>query len=152
MAKVRLNTANIKEYANKIVTILKDSEKPVTKAKLAEEIGLTEGQLSQVIKYMRRCAEMDLERFIPYYPISSKKGYSLPHEYKDFLPCFYTLYMWSKSLERTIEPMKQKMQKEGIDILEYANSKDNFEFCDNFLHDLEEINKHTSWFLEKEDN
>jgi hypothetical protein len=150
--KVRLTTANIKDFANKMVSILRGAEAPVSKAQLSEDLGLTIGQLSTVIKYMRRCSLEDLERYIAYYPISSRKGYSLPKNFRDFLPCYYTLYCWSESLKKTIEPMKIKMDKEGIDVLDYALSvKDDYEFHENYLRDLDEMNKTTSWFLEQEE-
>lgn len=150
--KIRLTTANIKDFSNKVVTILKNSDSPIPKVKLSDEIGLTTGQLSTVIKYMRRCSLEDLEHYIAYYPISSKRGYTLPRSFRDFLPCYYTLYCWAESIKKTIKPMEIKMSQEGIDVMEYAQSaKDNFDFQENYLRDIEEINKTTSWFLEKED-
>jgi len=151
--KIRLTTDNIKRYSNKVVDILKTSTGPVSKAQLCEDLGLSIGQLSTIIKYMRRCSLEDLERYIPYYPISCKRGYTLPRNYRDFLPCYYTLYNWSESLKKTIKPMELKMIQEGIDICAYAESvRDDHSFQENYLSDLDEINKTTSWFLEKEEN
>ena len=151
--KHRLTTANIKDFSNKVVGILRNATAPVPKAKLAEDLELSVGQLSTIIKYMRRCSLEDLEHYIAYYPISSKRGYSLPRNFRDFLPCYYTLYCWSESIKKTIRPMEIKMSQEGIDVMEYAQTaKDNYEFQENYLRDLDEINKTTSWFLEKEEN
>jgi len=156
--KVRLDSTNIKEYANRTVTLLrKEAPNPIPKAKLCKDLGLTIGQGSTLIKYMRRCSLNNFERFIPYYPISSKKGYTLPQSFEDFLPCFATLYLWTKSLSTTIFPMKQKLDELGVDIAKYIKSKgrtdeEDLEYSDienNYLNDFEEINGDTSWFFER---
>ena len=150
MAIIQLTNKNIGEYARKFIYLMRDSNgEPVSKKVVCENLELTVGQVSSLVKYMRRCAENDLERFIPYYPISSKKGYTLPHSYMDFLPCFTTLFLWANSLARTIDPMKRKMRKEGIDIEEYIKETKR-ELPENYLEDLVEMNADTSWFIEED--
>ena len=145
-----LNSSNIGKAANSIAVILKNhtKEDPCPREKLAEDTNLTTGQISTVIKYMRRCSERDLERFIRYYPISSKKGYYLPASFEDFAPCYATLEKWLASLKRTIEPMRKKMEEEGIDWREYLPG-DEAEEIENYLDKISETNKDTSWFLDK---
>lgn len=150
MSKVRLNSNNIKDYANKFVYILRDETSPIPKEKASEELGLTLGQMSALVKYMRRCSLSDM-RYIRYYPISSKKGYTLPREWKDFLPCFATLYQWAGSILKTIEPMREKMESEGINITQYMMlmGADDLEAADNYLEGMK-IDKDTSWFYEED--
>jgi hypothetical protein len=149
----RLDNPDImKQKANDVVSLLKHytSADPCPADKLAEDSGLTKGQLARVIKYMRRCSESDLERYIAYYPISSKKGYFLPKQWDDFAPCFATLNAWVMSLQRTIEPMKQKMELAGVDWRKYMTAKYCGEYSDeldNWLDSIPEQNKDTSWFL-----
>ena len=148
MANKQLTSKNIGGYARDFVLLMRDyGDAPVPKKDVCEKLDLTVGQVSSLVKYMRRCAEKDLERFIPYYPISSKQGYKLPHTYRDFLPCFTTLYLWCISLARTIEPMKEKMEREGINVGEYIRETQ-CDFQDNYIEDLLEMNADTSWFLD----
>lgn len=150
MANVTLTNKNVNEYARKFIYLMLNNDGPVPKKTICEELGLTVGQVSSLVKYMRRCAEKDLEKFIPYYPISSKQGYKLPHGYNDFLPCFTTLFLWCNSLARTIEPMRRKMLEQGINVDEYIKET-KLDFQDNYLDELIEMNADTSWFIEKED-
>ena len=150
--KVRLNSQNIKDYANKFVHMLREEKDPLPKAKAAEDLGLTIGQMSALVKYMRRCSLSNIETYIRFYPISSKRGYTLPRTWDDFLPCFSTLYQWALSIMKTIDPMRQKMMSEGIDIAEYMfeNGQDDLDDADNYLEGMK-IDKNTSWFYESED-
>lgn len=147
---VRLNSENIKQFSNRFCRILLDATEPVPKQQISDELGLTIGQMSAVVKYMRRCAESNLERYIKYYPISSKQGYKLPRSWEDFLPCFATLYCWANSIMRTIEPMREKMEKEGIDIAEYMKENGKIsDLTDNYLEGMV-IDKDTAWFFEED--
>ena len=148
MAVVQLTNKNLNDYARQFSMLLQEyGGSPIAKKTVCEKLGLTTGQVSTLVKYMRRCSEEDLERYIYYYPISSKQGYKLPRNTREFLPCFTTLYLWSKSLERTIEPMKRKMLRDGIDIDAYIKEVKR-DIPDNYLEDLVEMNADTSWFLD----
>lgn len=153
MAKKKLDSISIRDYANKFVRILRCADGPISRDDATMLLDLSSGQVSTLVKYMRRCALQDLERYIPYYPISSKQGYTLPHNYKDFLPCFATLYLWSHSLITTIEPMREKMEKEGIDIAAYIHDKlvSNSKESDNYLVEIPEMNADSSWFFDNSD-
>lgn len=141
-----------KKKANAIISVLRtcDREHPIPRVKLAEAVDLTTGQLSSVIKYMRRCSETDLERYIAYYPISTKKGYFLPGDWHDFMAYYCTFFCWYTSIQRTIEPVRQKMIKEGIDYNALLRSNgipaDQYE---NYLDTIDEQNKDTVWFFEE---
>lgn len=118
---------------------------PYPRSLLAEDANLTVGQLSRVIKYMRRKSEDNPDVFLKYYPLSSKKGYFLAVDYNDFAKPFATLYQWYRSVRRTIEPLRKKMDSLGIDWKKYLN-------CDGKKaenDDIEEINGDTSWFLDE---
>ena len=145
-----LNSDNIGGKANEIVTVLRNysRDNPCPRAKLAEETSLTTGQVSTVVKYMRRCSEKDLDKFIPYYPISSKKGYFLPSNWEDFAPCYATLEMWIASMTRTIRPMRDKMIAAGVNWRQLIPEGDGEDYY-NWLEDVPEQNKDTSWFLDK---
>lgn len=147
----RLSSSNIGEYANKIVHALNNSADPVPAPELCDELRLSKGQLATVIKYMRRCSLKNFGRYIKFYPISSKRGYSLPKSWEEFKPCFATLYLWSRSLLKTIEPMKRKMIEEGIDYEEYIKNLKSEEEDDeeNYL-DLLELAREGSdnWFFD----
>jgi hypothetical protein len=146
------------EKARMVVMYLRDYSKdnPCNSKALAEFVGISESNLHGIIKYMRRCSEEDLEKFISFYPISSKKGYFLPRNWDDFAPYFCTMYSWYNSVKRTIEPAKEKMQKEGIDYKSLLKSKkfegfDSFEDYENYLMHLDDdpiIDKDTAWFLD----
>lgn len=153
MAKTRLTSTNIKEYANRFIYMLRSEDGPLAKDEAAEQLNLTAGQMSALVKYMRRCSLADMERYIRYYPISSKKGYTLPKAWEDFLPCFSTLYQWAGSILKTIEPMREKMEKEGINIAEYLKNAgaDDLEDTDNYLEGMR-IDKDTSWFYENKED
>lgn len=142
---MRLTSDFMPDVANKVAALLRNSTKdnPYPSEQLAEDSGLTTGQLHTIIKYMRRCSEEDLEKFIRWYPLSCKRGYYLAESWNDLLPCFVTLYQWSESLKRTIEPMRIKMDQEGID---WRSSL----FTDLPEDDgtIEEMNKDTAWFLD----
>ena len=150
-AVFRLTSDNIAQKANEIVSILRTHSPadPCSCPVLMEGTGLTKGQVSTVIKYMRRCAEKDLEKYIPYYPISSKRGYYLPTKWDDFARCYATLEMWIASLTRTIRPMRTKMIKEGVDWRKYIILSENPEEYSSWLEDIPEQNKETSWFLDQ---
>lgn len=146
-----LTSNDIAEAANRCVTVLRhfNKEQPCPSLSLQESLGLTKGQLSRLIKYMRRSCESDLQRFIAYYPISSKKGYFLPSKWEDFAPCFVTLAKWVSSLHRTIEPMRKKMEEAGIDYEEITGINDEYRDSINEFYDsIDEMNKDTSWFLD----
>lgn len=153
MAVKKITSLNINEYANLTFHALKSATpNAVPRKKLADDLGLTPGQLSTVIKYMRRRSEENLDRYIPYYPISSKKGYRLPTSYSDFLPYYSTMYLWAKSILRTIDPAREKMERCGIDISAYFREEHNEEFdgeLHNYLDDIKEMNGDTSWFFEE---
>ena len=151
----RLTSLNIGTKAREVALILRThfKDNPISSIKLAEQTSLTRGQLSRVVKYMRRCSLSDLETFIAYYPISSKKGYYYPQSWEDFAPCYFTMVSWASSILKTCAPMEEKMRKENIDIAEHikeaqANKMDEFNEYNYLLDDIEEINKDTSWFLD----
>lgn len=145
-----LDSITIKPKANELVYILRHHTKsdPCTTAMLMEKTGMTEGQIRKVIQYMRRCSEHDLDKYIPYYPISTKKGYYLPSKWSDFVECYITLQSWANSLNRTVQPMKKKMIKEGVDWRDYI--KETHEFEGSYFDELDEINKDTAWYLEED--
>jgi hypothetical protein len=149
-AVVRLTSDNISSKANDVVSILRNYSRktPCARDELAEQAGLTVGQVSTVIKYMRRCCEKDLEKYIPYYPISSKHGYFFASKWEDFAPCYATLEMWMTSIARKIKPMRDKMIKAGVDWHKYIPdaTKEDYE---NWLENIPEQNKDTSWFLDE---
>lgn len=147
-----LDSITIRPKANEVVSILRNYSKdnPCPSAKIAEETGLTKGQVSKTIKYMRRCSEQNLDRYIAFYPISSKKGYFFPHSWDDFIECYITLQSWANSLDRTIKPMRKKMEKEGINWKSYID-EEHHEFEGTYFDELDEINKDTAWYLDKED-
>lgn len=145
-----IDSDNIKVKANEIVTVLRNysRDKPRPRAELAKATKLTIGQVSRVIKYMRRCSEKDINRFIPYYPISSKRGYFLPARWEDFAPCYATLEMWIASMTRTIRPMRDKMIESGINWRKYIPDKEGEDYA-SWLEEIPEQNKDTSWFLDR---
>lgn len=145
-----LNSITIRPKANEIVSVLRNYTKahPCPMATIKEKTGLTDGQVHKVIKYMRRCSEKNFDKFIPYYPISTKKGYYLPAKWSDFVDCYITLQSWANSLNRTVQPMRIKMEKEGIDWIERV--KETHEFEGSYLDELDEINKNTAWYLEED--
>lgn len=136
-----------KNRANAIARILKDYDidNPCSRTELCEMTNLSPGQLSSAIKYMRRCSEEDIEKFIRFYPISSKKGYFFPHKWSDFSAYYVTMLRWSRSLERTIKPCLEKMMKEGVNFDEIMNEQD--DSADNYLHDPS-IDKDSAWFFD----
>lgn len=147
-----ITSENIGEIAARVAKTIKGHTKddPIPRPELADQTALTVGQLATIIKYMRRCALDDLEKFIRWYPISCKKGYFFAEEWRDFLPCYATLIQWVTSLNTSITPMRIKMEKEGIDWRDYIQQKSDKEHV-NYLDDLPEINGDTSWFYERED-
>lgn len=147
-----ITSKNIGNAAAKVAMTIKGHTKdmPITRTDLVNETKFTSGQLSTIIKYMRRCALNDLERYIKWYPISCKKGYYFAEEWEDFLPCYSTLIQWVTSLNTSIAPMKQKMEKEGIDWRDYIKQNSNNESLINYLDEIPEINGDTSWFYEEE--
>lgn len=144
---MRLTSDEMPNVANTVAALLKNSTKdtPYPRDLLAKNAGLSVGQLSTVIKYMRRCSEENLEKFIKWYPLSCKRGYYLAESWSDLLPCFITLFQWSESLKRTIEPMRIKMDKEGIDWRSLLFTDMPWNEDDDTV---EEINKDTAWFLD----
>ena len=144
---MRLTSDEMPNVANTVAALLKNSTKdtPYSRDLLAKNAGLSVGQLSTVIKYMRRCSEENLEKFIKWYPLSCKRGYYLAESWSDLLPCFITLFQWSESLKRTIEPMRIKMDKEGIDWRSLLFTDMPWDEDDDTV---EEINKDTAWFLD----
>lgn len=139
MSVTRLNSDTIRDYANKVVKILRMSDAPVSKQSLCEQLGLTTGQVSSVMKYMRRCAEQDFYRFIPFYPISSKSGYSFMKKPNDFLPCFLTLEEWSGSVRRTIAPMRRYLEENGVNIEAELEFRRNDPDYGNYLNDVPDM-------------
>ena len=150
MSITRLNSDNIKDYANKVVAILKNAEEPISKPALSERLGLTPGQVSSVIKYIRRCAEDDFYKYIPYYPISSKRGYSFMRKPNDFLPCYLTLYEWSESVQRTIGPMGRYLEDNGVNIAAELEARRNDPDYDNYLNGVPDMAE-DAWHHEKEE-
>ena len=144
-----LNSGNIGKATNTTAQILRNYSKdnPCPKQLLAESTGYTVGQVSTIIKYMRRCSEENLEKYIRFYPVSSKRGYFFAESFEDFAPCYATLEKWLASLKRTIEPMRRKMEMEGIDWKAYLPAGEG-ENIENYLENVEETNKDTSWFLD----
>lgn len=151
----RLTSENIGPKAREVALLLRThfKDNPIPSLELAEQAHLTKGQLSSVIKYMRRCSHVDLETYIAYFPISSKKGYFYPQKWEDFAPYFYTQVSWANSILKTCAPVEEKMRKEGVDVGKYikeaqAVRMDEFGEYNYLLDDIEEINKDTSWFLD----
>lgn len=136
------------EKANIIVFILKNYSKdePCNSALLADKAGLKEAQMHTVIKYMRRCSEKDFEKYIWYYPLSSKKGYFLPKKAEDFASYYITMSAWYQSLQRTVKPARELLIKAGIDLSQYE-PKTNDDFY-NYLNDIPDMDKDSSWFME----
>lgn len=150
-----LTDENIGKKANEIATILRSfsKESPCSKQVLVEMTSLTTGQVSRVIKYMRRCSEQDFSRFIRFYPVSSKKGYFLPKSWGDFLDCYISLSSWCESLTRTIQPMKQQLELEGYDweVIERLKANCKKDDIDNYLESIPEMNKDSSWFADEDE-
>ena len=146
-----LDSITIRPLANKVVTILRryDNDNPCPTQTIKEQTGMTDGQVRKVIKYMRRCSEQDLDRYIPYYPISSKHGYFLPSSWDDFVKCYITLQSWANSLDRTIKPMRRKREREGVDWKSQIEDE-RHEFDGTYFEELDEINKDTAWYLEED--
>lgn len=146
-----LDSITIRPKANEIVSILRNhnSAAPCSTAELIDKTGLTKGQVAKTIKYMRRCSEEDLFKFIPYYPISSKKGYYFPAKWDDFVDCYITLQSWANSLDRTIKPMRKIMDATGVDWRSRID-EEKHEFEGTYFDDLDEINKDTAWYLEED--
>lgn len=144
----RLDSKSIGPAANGVSRIIMrySKENPCNKNVIIEETGFTLGQVNSIIKYMRRCSEENLERYIKYYPISSKKGYFFPKTFEEFAPCYITLMKWAHSLLRTIEPMRKKMEEAGIDWQSQIPEPEEFS---NYLDEIEEIDKDNSWFMEE---
>lgn len=142
-----LTDRTIRDCANEICKILQDytKEKPCPATVLMEETGLTRGQLSTVIKYMRRCSEKDLEKYIRYYPISSKKGYFFSKKSEDFASYFLTLNAWSESVKRTIAPALIKLTRDGVNLEKYMPRDNEPVDIDSYLIDMPEMGK-KSWF------
>jgi hypothetical protein len=88
-----------------------------------------------------------LDKFIPFYPVSSKKGYFLPSNSQDFIECYITLEAWVHSLEKTITPMRLKMVKDGVDWTQYKQDEE--DYSGNYLDEIPETNKDTSWFMDE---
>ena len=143
----RLCGKKLVQKANDVVTVLRRYAKdnPCPTEVLMDELNLSKGQVSRVIKYMRRCSSENLDKYIPFYPISSKKGYFLPHDAKDFIECYITLALWTCSLVKTIQPMEAQMIKKGIDWHDYLPQDREDDI--NYLDEIPEMNKDTSWFM-----
>ena len=146
----RLTSNNIGKAANQCAYLIKEhsKENPITTDSLMESTGFTKGQISTIIKYMRRSSEQDISRYIRWYPVSSKRGYFFAKNFEEFGPCYATLEKWAASLHRTIQPMREQMQREGIDWRQYLPKAEDNEIVSNYLEDVEETNKDTAWFLE----
>ena len=134
--------------ANDIVAILRQYSKdnPCPTEVLMDELQLSKGQISTVIKHMRRSSCNNLDRYINYYPISSKRGYFLPSDSSDFVDCYITLALWICSLAKTIKPMEEQMIKKGINWREYIPQDREDDI--NYLDEIPEMNKDTSWFMD----
>jgi hypothetical protein len=148
-ATIRLNDDVRKDKANQFVSILKTYTKdnPCPTEVLADETGLTQGQVRAIIKFMRRAPEEDFDKFIKYYPISSKRGYFMANEEhpEDYLPCFVQLYKWCESLKRTIDPMRVKLEESGINLVPYIYSGDEAQEDEETIPS---IDKDSAWFME----
>ena len=149
----KITSKNIGEAARDCAYIIRkhSKEDPCPREALAEEVNLTTGQLSTVIKYMRRCSENNLEKYIRFYPISSTRGYFFPKSFEDFAPYYATLAQWASSIVRTIKPTEKAMISVGINWEDYL-PKNNPKEVTNYLEDIPEINKHTAWFYEEEED
>ena len=145
-----LTSGTIGKAANECALIIKQhsKENPVSTAELVEKTQYTEGQISTIIKYMRRCSEKDLSRYIKWYPISSKKGYFFPKTFDEFAPCYATLEKWCASLHRTIAPMREKMEQEGINWKNYLPDEEQ-DIMENYLDEMEEMTKDKAWFYDE---
>ena len=148
-ATIRLNDSVRKDKANQFVAILRTYTKdnPCPTEVLADETGLTQGQVRAIIKFMRRAPEEDFDKFIKYYPISSKRGYFMAREEhpEEYLPCFVQLYKWSESIKRTIDPMRAKLEEAGIDLIPYIYSDGEIQEDDE---EIPSIDKDSAWFME----
>lgn len=146
----RLTSDTIGKAANQCALIIREGskEKPVSTNELIEVTGFTKGQISTIIKYMRRSSEQNISKYIRFYPVSSKKGYFFAKNFEEFGPCYATLEKWAASLHRTIQPMREKMQQEGIDWRQFLPKEEDMQIVHNYLDDVAETNKDTSWFLD----
>lgn len=146
-----LTQDNIASKANDIYKVLINTSRssPISSGELAEKVGLKESQLHTVIKYMRRSSEKDFEEYIQYYPISTKKGYFFPKTAEDFVPYYITMRAWYLSLQRTVDPARKMILEAGIDLSTYETEKTND--VHNYLDDIPEMDKHSSWFMESDD-
>lgn len=145
LSPFRLSEKNMPQKANEIALILKDKEWH-NRTKLAETVGLTEGQLSVVIKFMRRSSETDLGRYIAFYPISSLRGYKFCKNWEEFAPYYITMRSRAESIMRTIKPVEEKMNIEKINWLEYLPEEmDPIQYSE-YLESLPAMGK-DSWFM-----
>lgn len=133
----------ISEMAKRVCLVLKNDasrDNPMSGAALADNLGLTRGQLSSVIKYMRRCSLLSFDKFIGWYPVSSKNGYYFAESVEDMIPCFRALYWWSESIAKTILPLKKAIIETGFDIADVIrrdeNEEDDFS---NYINNYDDI-------------
>ena len=117
----RITEKNINQIANHfcstLIKIPNDSYMSVEE--MAKELGLTESQVRRVCKYIRDCAYgVQFDKFMPFYVISSKKGYSLLKKMSDenIVKCYKTLTSWANSLNRTLYPLKEYIRINEIPI------------------------------------
>lgn len=139
-----LTKKNLPEKANEVFMILKDKEWH-NRTVLAESVGLSEGQLSTVIKYMRRSSETDLEKYIAYYPISSAHGYKFCTNWEEFAPFYLTMKARAESILRTITPVMKKIHQEQIDLTNYMQDRMDADEYNRYLESLPDMGK-DSWF------
>ena len=102
----------------------------------AKMLHLTRGQLSTVIAYMRECSIADYDKFINWYPLSSKKGYWFGTSIEEVIPCFRALYWWSTTLNKRISPLKEQIQKAGYDIHDvifHIDPDEEHKYEDNYI-------------------
>lgn len=117
----RITEKNINKIANEfcstLLTIPDDTYMPVSE--MAEELDLTESQVQRVCKYIRDCAYgVQFDKFMPFYVISSKSGYSLLKKMSDenIVKCYKTLTSWANSVNRTLYPLKEYIRINEIPI------------------------------------
>ena len=115
MGRKRLTEEVLQQRANLIYMSLKNSEGEVSSDQLVKETGLTKGQISSAVRYMRHQSLNDYQRFIKYYFISGRKGYKLPQSIDDYALCYASLRGWANSILNTIRPMERILIEAGFD-------------------------------------
>lgn len=116
MGRKKLSDDVLKSRANLIYKVLReDRERYISSDELKEKTGLTTGQISSVVRFIRQQSLVDYKKFIDYYIVSGRKGYKLPDGIEDYAICYASLRRWASSIMKTIQPMRVVLEESGYD-------------------------------------